>query len=191
MVDLHELGQRMNAARKKSNLSLEDVAAEVGVAASTIQRYEKGKISRIKLPVIEAIAYALHVDPDWLLQKTDEPYDYELDRDNRLADIPKALFDHLMEIYDNPRYVYEAWEEMEQSAADEAALMAHKNHLKKECEKLGLVVSDSNSPTQQRMQLLARHLEKIPKTTRDRLIDTFEGSIDMYFDAMGIPKEDT
>jgi transcriptional regulator with XRE-family HTH domain len=46
------------------------------------------------------------------------------------------------------------------------------------------------SPTQERMQLLARHLEKIPESTRARLIESFESSIDTYFDAMGIPKEE-
>nr|DAP64837.1 MAG TPA: bifunctional HTH-domain containing protein/aminotransferase [Caudoviricetes sp.] len=38
--------------------------------------------------------------------------------------------------------------------------------------------------------VLARHLEKIPKETRDRLVKNFGDAIDTYLDAMGIPRED-
>ena len=63
-----------------------DIAAEVGVAISTIQRYETGSIERVKLPVIEAIARALHVNPDWLVGKTPDMIDY--DDGDLLASIP-------------------------------------------------------------------------------------------------------
>ena len=36
---------------------------------STIQRYEKGTISNLKLSIIESIAKALNVNPAWLIQK--------------------------------------------------------------------------------------------------------------------------
>ena len=39
-----ELGQRLESRRTALGLTLDDVALRVGVAKSTIQRYEKGKI---------------------------------------------------------------------------------------------------------------------------------------------------
>ncbi len=66
-----QTGKRIQSRREELGLNLGDIAKEVGVAVSTIQRYEKGKIEKIKLPVIEAIAKALQVDPAWLLCQTD------------------------------------------------------------------------------------------------------------------------
>lgn len=88
MVDREQLGRRMEQARKEQDLTLKDVALEVGVAASTIQRYEKGQFTTIKMPVVEAIAAALHVNPAWLTGHTDDPIDY--DYSSFLDEIPDA-----------------------------------------------------------------------------------------------------
>lgn len=66
-----ETGRRIRARRIDLNMTQGDVALKVGVAISTIQRYEAGTINAIKLPVIEAIARALYVNPEWLICKTD------------------------------------------------------------------------------------------------------------------------
>ena len=63
----------MQRRREELGLTLDDIALEIGVARSTIQRYEKGTIEKLKLPVIEAIANVLQVDPAWLVGKTDDP----------------------------------------------------------------------------------------------------------------------
>lgn len=81
-----DLGHRIKQRRTDLGLTQGDIAAEVGVAISTIQRYETGSIERVKLPVIEAIARALHVNPDWLVGKTPDMIDY--DDGNLLASIP-------------------------------------------------------------------------------------------------------
>lgn len=70
-LDVQLLGARMEERRKQLGLTLADIADEVSVAFSTIQRYEKGKIENIKLPVIESVARVLRVDMAWLLGKTD------------------------------------------------------------------------------------------------------------------------
>lgn len=82
------IGQRIRARRRELGLTLQEVADEVGVQNSTILRYEKGAIQKIKLPVIEAIASALHVNPSWIVGKTDDPTDYN-DGD-LLAQIPSS-----------------------------------------------------------------------------------------------------
>ena len=66
-----ELGKRIEMRRTQLNLTLDDIASEIGVAKSTVQRYEKGSIEKIKLPVIEAIARVLDVNPAWLCGKTE------------------------------------------------------------------------------------------------------------------------
>lgn len=65
------LGSRIKARRKELDLTLQNIADEIGVAKSTIQRYENGNIETIKLPVVEAIARVLKVNPSYLLGKTD------------------------------------------------------------------------------------------------------------------------
>ena len=67
MINNAEVGKRIEDRRTELGLTLQDIAAEVGVAISTIQRYEQGKIGKVKLPVMEAIAAALNVSTDWLL----------------------------------------------------------------------------------------------------------------------------
>ena len=70
-MDGNLLGNRIKQRRVALNMTQGDIASQIGVAVSTIQRYEKGKIDKIKLPVVEAIARAICVDPDWLIGKTD------------------------------------------------------------------------------------------------------------------------
>lgn len=70
-MEKYRIGNRIKNRRKELKLTLSDVASSVGVAISTIQRYEAGTIDKMKLPVIEAIARALQVNPAWLIGKTD------------------------------------------------------------------------------------------------------------------------
>lgn len=65
------LGERIFQRRAQLGMTLDYIADEIGVAKSTIQRYEKGQIDKIKLPVIEAIARVLRVNPAWLCGKSD------------------------------------------------------------------------------------------------------------------------
>lgn len=67
-----EIGLRIKYARDLQDTTLDDVAKTVGVAKSTVQRYENGKIKTIKLPVVESIANALGVNPAWIIGKSDE-----------------------------------------------------------------------------------------------------------------------
>ena len=81
-----EIGLRIKSRREDKNLTLQEVADKVGVAKSTIQRYEAGTIENIKLPVINAIAQVLGVNPAWVIGKSDSP-DIEMEtRDFELKD---------------------------------------------------------------------------------------------------------
>lgn len=61
------VGNRIKEARTLRNMTLDEIASEVKVAKSTIQRYEAAKIQSLKMPVIEAIAKSLNVNPVWLI----------------------------------------------------------------------------------------------------------------------------
>lgn len=69
-MDNKEIGLRIMSAREAANLTKKDLASKVHVADSTIMRYEKGQINKIKMPIIEAIANVLEVNPLWLLGKS-------------------------------------------------------------------------------------------------------------------------
>ena len=69
-----EIGKKIKSERENLNLTLKDIAEDIGVAISTIQRYENGLIKEIKLPVIQAIANSLNVNPNWLIGKENNKY---------------------------------------------------------------------------------------------------------------------
>lgn len=66
-----EIGNRIEKSRKTLGMTQEELASTLGLNKSTIQRYESGKIEKIKLPVIEAMANALGVRPEYLAAKSD------------------------------------------------------------------------------------------------------------------------
>lgn len=70
-MDIVEIGNRIHTARVLRNVTLDDIANDIGVAKSTIQRYEKGLISSPKIPVLHAIANSLQVNPAWIVLKSD------------------------------------------------------------------------------------------------------------------------
>lgn len=71
-MDKKLLGNRIKQRRFELDMTLGDIASSIGVAISTVQRYETGSIEKIKLPIVEAIARVLNVDPNWLCGKTDK-----------------------------------------------------------------------------------------------------------------------
>lgn len=88
MYDINELGKKIKQKRKEQNMTLDDIAAKVKVAKSTIQRYEAAKISTPKIPVVREIAKALGVSSKWLLGKDDIlPVDNELSRIPLLGEV--------------------------------------------------------------------------------------------------------
>ncbi|WP_050791345.1 helix-turn-helix domain-containing protein [Megasphaera sp. UPII 135-E] len=65
------IGKRIAIARTEKNMTAKELAEAIKVAASTISRYEKGEIVKAKIPVIEAIARVLGVNPMWLIGKSE------------------------------------------------------------------------------------------------------------------------
>lgn len=78
------IGDRIRQRRQQIGLTLNDIAIEIGVAKSTIQRYESGDIEKLKLPVIEAIARVLSVSPSWLCGKSDDMFEDYSQKDSSI-----------------------------------------------------------------------------------------------------------
>lgn len=66
------LGDRIKEARTARDCTLDELASAVGLNKSTISRYERGEIENPKIPVIQAIATALHTNPAWLVGKSED-----------------------------------------------------------------------------------------------------------------------
>ena len=93
MPDNKVIGARIKAAREDKGFTQEELGKVLGMNKSTVQRYETAKIEKIKLPVIDAMAQALDVNPEWLSDKTDERTTYINNEKDELSS--------LMEKYDN------------------------------------------------------------------------------------------
>lgn len=71
MLTNKQIGLRIKSVREEKDMTLQEIADKIGVAKSTIQRYEVGSIANLKLPIISSIANVLDVDPSWIIGKTD------------------------------------------------------------------------------------------------------------------------
>lgn len=67
-----EIGKRIKERREILGLTQEELGAKLWLNKSTIQRYESGKVVKIKIPIISALSKALGVNPRWLLGQTDD-----------------------------------------------------------------------------------------------------------------------
>lgn len=95
MCDRMKIGERIKNARKNLGFTQEQLGLLIGVNKSTIQRYETGKIDKLKLPVIQSIAKALAVNPEWITLHSDKkdtsPPPSEIDPDMFVLDMYKQL----------------------------------------------------------------------------------------------------
>lgn len=83
-----EVGQRIRKRRQELGKTLQDVATSVGVQSSTIQRYESGKIDKMKRPVVEAIGAALCVNPTWLFGESENQDNVKMNKKRKELEIP-------------------------------------------------------------------------------------------------------
>lgn len=95
MNDNKRIGARIKKRREELGLTQEDLGNQLFMNKSTIQRYETGKVEKIKIPVIHALAKALNVDPNWIALKTDEMGMFESGRERYKRGIGNYLSDEL------------------------------------------------------------------------------------------------
>jgi SOS-response transcriptional repressor LexA len=74
---MRDFGKRLQQAREYYNMNKKDFANLVGLAPSTIGRYESGEYD-IMLGTVMDIAEKIHINPAWFLGLVDDMY-YEFD----------------------------------------------------------------------------------------------------------------
>lgn len=75
-------GERMKRIREEKNLTLEEVAFNIGLSKGTVSRYENGEIDNIPLNRVEDIAKLFNVSPEWLIGWSEERYRENEDNDD-------------------------------------------------------------------------------------------------------------
>jgi repressor LexA len=61
------IGERIKHRRKELGISADDLGEKLGVARSTVFRYENGFIEKVPVDVIKTIADALQTTPEYLM----------------------------------------------------------------------------------------------------------------------------
>lgn len=94
-----DVGKRIKTRRKELKISAATLAENLSLSKATIHRYENGDIKNIKMPVLEAMADILKVNPLWLLGKSEvkdgsKNYDVCVAIDDLLRDL--MMFDDLV-----------------------------------------------------------------------------------------------
>lgn len=86
--------KRLKDTRESLNVSAKELADGIGVNKGTIFRYEKGEFKSIKQSKLEAISSYLNVNPDYLLGKSDERYNF--DNINKISEKEKKEIDDIL-----------------------------------------------------------------------------------------------
>ena len=68
-----KIGRRITGLREREDMTLEELAAKIGVNATTLGRIEKGQTQKIGSDVLAALAREFNVSADFLLGLTDIP----------------------------------------------------------------------------------------------------------------------
>jgi len=72
-VEIHE---RIKARRLECGLSVDEVAAQLGVSRATVYRYESAEIKNMGIDKITPLAGVLKISPIYLMGWTDDPENY-------------------------------------------------------------------------------------------------------------------
>lgn len=72
-MERDEMSQKIRDLRAKYNLSLDQVANQIGVGKSTVRRWEVGITKNMRRDKIAKLAEVLHTTPAYLMGWTDSP----------------------------------------------------------------------------------------------------------------------
>ena len=110
-------GERIRKRRELLDLSVDDVASELGKNRATIYRYENGYIDDIPVSVVAKLADILATTPAYLMGWTDDPEDYE--QAEELDSLPEGWLD---QFGGNVKAAVKAYRAMDEERAQEFSL---------------------------------------------------------------------
>ena len=66
-------GQRIKELRLQSGMTMEELAAKIGLQKAAIYKYESGIVVNLKRDIIEKLANVFHVSPSYIMCLEDDP----------------------------------------------------------------------------------------------------------------------
>lgn len=115
-----DFSNTLKQLRKNKGITQADLAQELGLSKSTISMYEIGA-REPDFETLEAFADYFNVDMNYLTGWSDDPYDYENDPNGIFDEMPTAVREHLLEIYNGDlKAVHKAYVAMEEDAKQES-----------------------------------------------------------------------
>lgn len=92
-----QTGDRIKARRQDLGLSVDEVADVLGKNRATVYRYESNAIENFPTSVLEPLSEVLETTPAYLMGWTDDPYNYDIDPDGRIGQIPSEIYQNLVD----------------------------------------------------------------------------------------------
>lgn len=96
---------RLRDLRRQHKETQQELAAVLGISKSSVNMYERGE-REPGFGILERLADHYNVSIDYLMGLD---YDWNLDPDSRLSEIPSSMFDHWMSLYNRPEDVWNCW----------------------------------------------------------------------------------
>lgn len=106
-------GQIIKFLRKRENLSQKELGVILGVKKSSIQKYESGSVTNIKIDVLRKICDVFHIHP-WVLVYPDTITDIENELDvitrssGHLSTLRKLSYERRQKVFDYANDLFEA-----------------------------------------------------------------------------------
>lgn len=96
---------RLRDLRKQHKETQQELAAILGISKSSVNMYERGE-REPGFGILERLADHYNVSMDYLMGID---YNWDVDPDSRLSEIPAAMYDHWMSLYNDPADVWNCW----------------------------------------------------------------------------------
>lgn len=98
------IGEKIHDLRIRNNMTMEDLAREIGVQRSAVNKYEKGLVVNLKRSTISSLCRVFGVPPAYFLDDDDEltADEHRLVTAYRAAD-DRAREDALKTLLDHPK----------------------------------------------------------------------------------------
>lgn len=98
-----EIGERINKLRTEKGMTLEELGNKVGVAKSTVRKWEKGMIQNMRRDKVVSLAKALDCSIEYLLGYNIQPNNILTDNENEYSTNP--LTNNFSDSYENVEVV--------------------------------------------------------------------------------------